>query len=66
MEKFIRQENINHYRELLAAKLDEARRHQILRLLAAEEARLAEIEKSESSQATRRSPALRGYLGPTA
>jgi rubrerythrin len=37
MERFIRRENIKHYRELLKTTKDEAERQKILKLLAEEQ-----------------------------
>ena len=37
MDRFIRRENVNHYRELLKAAKDEAERQRILKLLAEEQ-----------------------------
>jgi hypothetical protein len=39
MEQFIRRQNIEHYRKLLAQTTDEAQRQMLLRLLADEEAK---------------------------
>ncbi len=44
MDRFIAEQNIEHYRRLLAAGLDEPKRQCILHLLADEEAKLREIE----------------------
>ncbi len=43
MDKFIARHNIEHYRKLLATELDEAKRREVLRLLAEEEAKLAAL-----------------------
>lgn len=37
MDRFIRRENVKHYRELLKAAKDEAERQRILKLLAEEQ-----------------------------
>lgn len=39
MERFVHDENIRHYRKLLEEERDEAKRDQIRKLLAEEEAR---------------------------
>lgn len=43
MRRFMLTENIRHFRELLAAPLDDARRHTIETLLAEEEAALERL-----------------------
>ena len=45
MDKFIAQQNIEHYRRLLATELNEHKRQTILNLLASEEATLRSIEE---------------------
>ena len=49
MERFIHRENLDHYRKLLAQPIDEARRQQILSLLAEEEAKDTHHPKKERS-----------------
>jgi hypothetical protein len=44
MDRFIAEQNIEHYRRLLAGELGEPKRQCILHLLADEEAKLREIE----------------------
>jgi hypothetical protein len=41
MDRSVARLNIGHYRKLLAAETDEARRHTLSRLLSEEEAKLA-------------------------
>jgi len=43
MDKFVARLNIEHYRKLLATEQDEAKRRELLRLLAEEEVRLAAL-----------------------
>lgn len=45
MDRFIAQENIRHFRSLLATELNEQKRQSILHLLSDEEAKLRSIEK---------------------
>jgi len=45
MDRFIAQQNIEHYRRLLATDLNEQKRQTILNLLANEEATLRSIEE---------------------
>jgi hypothetical protein len=45
MPKSIAQLNIEHYRQLLATALDETKRQTIQKLLAEEEAKLAQIDQ---------------------
>ena len=40
MEEFVRRQNIEHYRKLLAQTMDGAQRHQLLKLLAEEETKI--------------------------
>jgi hypothetical protein len=42
MERFIRRQNIEHYRRLLETVADERERHRILKLLAEEQKKQAE------------------------
>ena len=44
--------NVEHYRRLLADETDEARRQIILRLLAEEEAKLADLAPTEKRSAS--------------
>lgn len=39
MERFVRRHNLEHFRKLLAETTDEAKRQQLLKLLAEEEAK---------------------------
>jgi hypothetical protein len=48
MDKTVAQLNIEHYRRLLAKESDEPRRQVLLRLLAEEEAKLADFALPES------------------
>ncbi len=43
MDKFVARLNIDHYRKLLTIEQDAARRRELLRLLADEEAKLAAL-----------------------
>lgn len=45
MDRFIAEQNIEHYRRLLATDLTEHKRRSILNLLADEEAKLRSIEE---------------------
>ena len=45
MDSFIAQQNIEHFRRLLATELSEQKRQSILHLLADEETKLRSIEK---------------------
>jgi hypothetical protein len=54
MVKSIHRLNIEHYRKLLANEPDEARRRELFRLLAAEEAKLATLEDPPPKSAKRR------------
>ena len=45
MDRFIAQQNIEHFRRLLATELGEQERQSILHLLADEETKLRSIEK---------------------
>jgi hypothetical protein len=47
VDKTVARLNIEHYRKLLANEVDEARRQQIARLLAEEEAKLARFENTK-------------------
>jgi len=44
MDRSVARLNIEHYRRLLATETDESRRNTVLRLLAEEEAKLANLE----------------------
>ncbi len=55
MDRFIAEQNIEHYRRLLGAELDEPKRQCILQLLAGEEAKLREIEARH----------MQGHAAPT-
>jgi hypothetical protein len=44
MDRFIALRNIEHFRELLAKEIDEAKREQLLRLIAEEEVKLKAAE----------------------
>jgi hypothetical protein len=50
MDRTVARLNIEHYRRLLAAEIDESRRKAILRLLAEEEAKLAGDDPPEQPQ----------------
>jgi hypothetical protein len=50
MDKLVARLNIEHYRNLLACEADETRRQSLLRLLAAEEAKLSGSERSPKDQ----------------
>ena len=50
MDRTVAHLNIEHYRKLLANEVDEARRQQIARLLAEEEAKLARFENIDKRQ----------------
>jgi hypothetical protein len=45
MDRFIAQQNIQHFRSLLATELNEQKRQSILHMLSDEEAKLRSIEK---------------------
>jgi hypothetical protein len=47
MDEKVAKLNIEHYKRLLASETDETKRESIARLLAAEEATLAEISKEQ-------------------
>jgi len=47
MDEKVANLNIEHYKRLLASETDETKRESIARLLAAEEATLAEISKEQ-------------------
>jgi len=49
MDRFIRRENVKHYRELLQHTSDAAEREQILKLLAEEEAKEQASQKRHAS-----------------
>jgi hypothetical protein len=51
MEKFVHEQNLAHYRRLLASKAHVAQRQQILLLLAEEEAKDLEPPSHETPQA---------------
>jgi hypothetical protein len=46
---FIIRLNLEHYRELLAAEIDDAKRQNLLRLLAEEEAELLDTPKKKNA-----------------
>ncbi len=50
MDRSVARLNIEHYRTLLAAETDEARRQTLLRLLAEEEAKLASLAPPEKKR----------------
>ena len=50
MDRTVARLNIEHYRKLLASEVDEARRQQIARLLAEEEAKLARFENMDKQR----------------
>ncbi|MEJ2376064.1 MAG: hypothetical protein P8Y53_13385 [Pseudolabrys sp.] len=52
MDKLVARLNIDHYRALLANEADETRRQSLLRLLAEEEAKLWELERSPKYRAS--------------
>ncbi len=54
MDRAVARLNIEHYRRLLAEKSDEARRQTILRLLAEEEAKLADPKPTDKPTKTKR------------
>lgn len=50
MDRSVARLNIEHYKRLLERETDEARRQQLLRLLAEEEAKLSESKPAERRQ----------------
>jgi hypothetical protein len=50
MDRAVAHLNIEHYRRLLASETDEARRQTILRLLAEEEAKLADLQSAQKKR----------------
>jgi hypothetical protein len=50
MDKTVARLNIEHYRRLLATETDESRRQMLLRLLAEEEARIADTKPPERNR----------------
>jgi hypothetical protein len=50
MDRAVAQLNIEHYRRLLANEINEARRQTILRLLAEEEAKLADLQSAKKKR----------------
>jgi len=50
MDRFIARRNIEPYRKLLITEQDEATRHELLRLLAEEEAKLAALGEQPTRQ----------------
>ena len=53
MDRSVARLNIEHYRRMLARETDEARRQQLLRLLAEEEAKLADSRPREHKRPPR-------------
>ena len=53
MDRAVARLNVEHYRRLLADETDEARRRTILRLLAEEEAKLAEQNRPKVKRKAR-------------
>jgi len=53
MDRTVARLNIEHYRRLLAQETDEARRKTIMRLLAEEEAKIADPAPKEKPRKTR-------------
>lgn len=53
MADFVARANIEHYRNLLAAEKDEAKRQTLLKLLAEEEIKLAAVLTAEKNKKTR-------------
>ncbi len=54
MDRAVARLNIEHYRRLLANETDEARRQTVLRLLAEEEAKLADPKPTDKPTKTKR------------
>ncbi len=54
MDRTVARLNIEHYRRLLATETDEARRQTIMRLLAEEEAKLADPRPTEKKKNKRK------------
>ena len=52
MDRTVARLNIEHYRKLLANEINETRRQTLAGLLAAEEAKLAELENPASKRET--------------
>jgi hypothetical protein len=57
MQKFVAEQNIRHFNELLAGETDSGRRELLLRMIADEEAKLAEA--ASSSQPSAAGPSTR-------
>jgi hypothetical protein len=57
MKRFIAEQNIEHFRRLLATELSEQRRQCVLQLLAEEEAKLYSVEEEERSSGSSPAPA---------